>query len=72
MKVVLYDSDRFCYSVYTEKEAEEMFGWTVEQDLESFVEVPEELVNEYREVCSKFWKLNRKLRDLKKENEEQI
>ena len=65
MKVFLTEHDTFNFTTYTEEEALDMFGYTVEEDSEVFVDIPDELVLEYKEAFEKFWELNAKISDYK-------
>lgn len=67
MKVYLTEHGSFNYTIYDENEAFEMFGYTIEEDLEDFTEIPDDKVKEYKDIYKKFWQLNYELsRDYRK------
>ena len=66
MKVVVTEDDRFCHTVYDEQEAMEMFGFSLQNDSEMFIDLPNNIVMEYKEIYKKFWEINKTIRALKK------
>lgn len=66
MKVFLSENDTFNYTIYNEEEAYDMYGFNLEEDDDFFVEIPDELVCEYKEIYKKFWELNKKIDIAKK------
>lgn len=70
-KCFLSESDPFCFTLYSQDETVEMFGqdFIDEEYGDKWHELPEEVYEEFREVSKRFWELNQKIREIKKDQE---